>query len=33
MIKTIFIPAHSKPIVSEVVENIPTGEVKELVWR
>lgn len=29
MVKTIFIPAHFKPIVSDVVENVPTGETKK----
>lgn len=29
MIKTIFIPAHFKPIISDVVENVPTGETKK----
>lgn len=29
MLKTIFIPAHFKPIVKDVFENIPTGETKK----
>ncbi|WES98294.1 hypothetical protein P2W68_01470 [Chryseobacterium arthrosphaerae] len=29
MIKTIFIPAHFKPIINDVVENVPTGETKK----
>ncbi|HBV17519.1 hypothetical protein NG800_010970 [Epilithonimonas ginsengisoli] len=29
MIKTIFIPAYFKPIIQNVVENIPTGETKK----
>ena len=33
MLKTIFIPAHFKPIVKDVVENVPTGETKKKLVR
>ncbi|MCL1665778.1 hypothetical protein CMU89_00655 [Elizabethkingia anophelis] len=29
MLKTIFIPAHFKPIIEDVAENVPTGETKK----
>ncbi|MCD1117554.1 hypothetical protein [Chryseobacterium turcicum] len=29
MLKTIFIPAHFKPIIQDVFENVPTGETKK----
>ncbi|MFC4163889.1 hypothetical protein ACFOWU_09500 [Epilithonimonas zeae] len=29
MIKTIFIPAHFKPIIQNVADNVPTGETKK----
>lgn len=29
MIKTIFIPAHFKPVIKDVVESVPTGETKK----
>lgn len=29
MLKTIFIPAYFKPIIQNVVENVPTGETKK----
>ena len=30
MLKMIFIPAHFKPIIEDVAENVPTGETKKI---